>query len=85
MEKDNESGDIWWVALKSKTHMEEDIPKELVVDKPEEIDIACGHVARNFWNYLVREATIRLEDNVGSNLDKSEKGTTIAVLNYGSL
>ena len=59
MEKDNESGDIWWVALKSKTHMEEDIPEELLVEKPEEIDIACDHVARNFWNYSVREATIR--------------------------
>ena len=65
--------------------MEEDIPKELVVGKPEEIDIKCGWVVRSFWNCSTTETTMGLEDNVDPNPNKSDGGTTIVVLNYGSL
>lgn len=68
--KDKELGDIWWEALESKTHMEEGIPKEPVAGKPKEEHITCGYVVKNFWNWSLREATVRLENNMGSNPDQ---------------
>ena len=84
-EKDKELGDIWWEALESKTHIEEDILEELVIGKPKEADIVCGCVVRNFWNCSTREATVALGDNVGPNPNKLDGGTTVVVLDYKSL
>ena len=84
-EKDKESGDIWWEAPESKTHIEKDILEELVIGKPKKADIVCGCVARNFWNCSRREATVGLGDNVGPNPNKSSVGTIAAVLNCRGL
>ena len=65
--------------------MEEDIPEKLVAEKPEEVNIAYDCVARNFQNYLVWEATVGLADNVGPNSNKSNRGTTVVVLDCGDL
>lgn len=65
--------------------MKEDIPKELVVGKLEQVDIACGYMARNFQNYSTRKALVGLEDNVGPNLEKLDGETIFVVLDCGDL
>ena len=63
--KEDKFGDMWWEALKSKTHSEESIPKALEVDKRTrgEAHIAYGRLAKNFRNELARETSVGLWDN----------------------
>ena len=42
-------------------------------------------MARNFWNYSIRETTIGLENKVALNLNKSDGGITIVILDRGDL
>lgn len=53
-----------------------------MTSKPKEANIACGCVVRNFWNYSTREAIVGLEDYVGLDPDKLDRGTTVVVLDY---
>ena len=83
--KNKESRDLWWKALESKTHMEKDIPEELMVSKLEGVYIACGYVMKNFLNYSLREVIVGLKDNVGPNPYKSNERTTTTILDYGDM
>ena len=83
--KAKESNDIWLEGLESKTHMKEDIPKELVADKLEKSYIACDCMERNFQNCLAKETIMELKDNVSPNEDKLDEETTIVVLDCGGL
>jgi len=61
--KYKESGDIWWEAQESKTHLECDILEELWGNWPmkEKADIAYGCEERNFWNCSARVLGLVIE------------------------